>query len=63
LRTASDTASLVTGLRCRGAGCVVSALAGLRPVIVDTQSRLLEAAVAAGVKRLIPSDSSIDFTK
>ena len=63
MRTASDTASLVTGLRCRGAGCVVSALAGLRPVIVDTQSRLLEAAVAAGVKRFIPSDYSIDFTK
>lgn len=48
---------------CKGATCVVSALAGLRPVIVDAQSRLLEAAVAAGVPRFIPSDYSIDFTK
>ncbi len=48
---------------CAGAACVVSALAGLRDVIVDRQSVLLEAAVAAGVPRFIPSDYSIDFTK
>jgi nucleoside-diphosphate-sugar epimerase len=48
---------------CAGAACVVSALSGLRDVIVDMQSRLLEAAVAAGVPRFIPSDYSIDFTK
>jgi nucleoside-diphosphate-sugar epimerase len=48
---------------CAGAACVVSALSGLRDVIVDTQTRLLEAAVAAGVPRFIPSDYSIDFTK
>ncbi|WP_460585861.1 NmrA family NAD(P)-binding protein [Hymenobacter arcticus] len=48
---------------CAGAACVVSALSGLRDVIVDTQARLLEAAVAAGVPRFIPSDYSIDFTK
>jgi len=48
---------------CAGGSCVVSALAGLRDVIVGTQTALLEAAVAAGVPRFIPSDYSIDFTK
>ncbi|HEX8327066.1 MAG TPA: NmrA family NAD(P)-binding protein [Hymenobacter sp.] len=48
---------------CAGAACVVSALSGLREVIVDTQKRLLDAAVAAGVPRFIPSDFSIDYTK
>ena len=48
---------------CQGAACVVSALSGLRPVIVEAQTRLLDAAVAAGVPRFIPSDFSIDFTK
>jgi uncharacterized protein YbjT (DUF2867 family) len=48
---------------CSGATCVVSALAGLREVIVDAQSALLEAAVRASVPRFIPSDYSIDFTK
>jgi nucleoside-diphosphate-sugar epimerase len=48
---------------CAGAACVVSALSGLRDVIVDAQTRLLDAAVAAGVPRFIPSDYSIDFTK
>ncbi len=48
---------------CSGAACVVSALAGLRDVIVDAQSVLLDAAIKAGVSRFIPSDYSIDFTK
>ena len=48
---------------CAGAACVVSALSGLREVIVDGQKRLLDAAVAAGVPRFIPSDYSIDYTK
>jgi uncharacterized protein YbjT (DUF2867 family) len=48
---------------CAGAACVVSALAGLRNVIVDTQSSLLDAAVQAGVPRFIPSDYSLDFCK
>ena len=48
---------------CSGATCVVSALNGLRDVIVDTQSVLLGAAVRAGVPRFIPSDYSIDLTK
>jgi nucleoside-diphosphate-sugar epimerase len=48
---------------CSGVACVVSALAGLRDVIVETQTVLLEAALKAGVPRFIPSDYSIDFTK
>ena len=48
---------------CSGASCVVSALAGLRDVIVEAQTVLLDAAVKAGVPRFIPSDYSIDFTK
>jgi NmrA-like family len=42
---------------------VVSALAGLHDVIVDSQIKLLEAAISAGVPRFIPSDYSSDFTK
>lgn len=48
---------------CQGGTCVVSALSGLREVIVDTQTLLLNAAVEAGVPRFIPSDYCIDFTK
>lgn len=48
---------------CKGGACVVSALSGLRDVIVDAQTLLLDAAVEAGVPRFIPSDYSIDFTK
>jgi nucleoside-diphosphate-sugar epimerase len=48
---------------CEGVSCVMSALAGLRDVIVDLQSSILAAAVAAGVTRFIPSDYSLDFTK
>ncbi|TFF34145.1 NmrA family NAD(P)-binding protein [Mucilaginibacter psychrotolerans] len=47
---------------CAGVNCIVSALAGLREVIVDTQTKLLNAAVAAGVPHFIPSDFSSDFT-
>ena len=48
---------------CLGADCFVSALAGLREVIIDTQKILLDAAIAAGVPRFIPSDYSLDFTE
>ncbi len=48
---------------CRGGACVISALSGLREVIVEAQALLLDAAVKAGVPRFIPSDYSIDFTK
>ncbi len=48
---------------CSGASCVVSALSGLRDVIVGAQTSLLDAAVKAGVPRFIPSDYSVDFTQ
>ncbi len=48
---------------CEGVACVVSALQGLHDVIVDAQSVLLDAAVAAGVQRFIPSDFATDITK
>jgi uncharacterized protein YbjT (DUF2867 family) len=47
---------------CKGVDCVVSALSGLRDVIIDTQKTLLEAAIETKVPRFIPSDYSIDFT-
>ncbi|MGC4043943.1 MAG: NmrA family NAD(P)-binding protein [Armatimonas sp.] len=56
-----DTSALTRA--CEGVACVVSALQGLREVIVDTQSRLLHAAIAEGVPRFIPSDYAIDYTK
>ena len=48
---------------CIGVSCVVSALQGLRDVIVETQTVLLDAAIKTNVPRFIPSDYSIDFTK
>ncbi|ADB38764.1 NmrA family NAD(P)-binding protein [Spirosoma linguale] len=45
-----------------GAGCVVSALAGLGDVIVDLQKRILDGALQAGVPRFIPSDFCTDYT-
>lgn len=50
-------------LACQDVSCVVSALAGLHDVMVDSQMLLLDAAIAAGVPRFIPSDFSSDFTK
>ena len=48
---------------CAGAACVVSALNGVRSVMIGRQSLLLGAAVRAGVPRFIPSDYSADFTR
>ena len=48
---------------CRGAACVVCAWSGLRDVILDRQTVLLDAAVRAGVPRFISSDYSEDYTK
>ncbi len=48
---------------CAGAYCVVSTLQGLDDVIIGVQSRLLEAAIAGGARRFIPSDFSMDLTK
>ncbi len=47
---------------CLGAHCLVSALAGLRETIIDSQKLFLDAAVEAKVQRFIPSDYSSDFT-
>jgi nucleoside-diphosphate-sugar epimerase len=47
---------------CSGALCMVSALAGLRETVIDTQKIFLDAAIEAGVPRFIPSDYSSDFT-
>ena len=57
----SDVQALSRELR--GARAVVSALQGLADVLLKTQGRLLQAAVAAQVPRFIPSDYSLDFTK
>ncbi|MBA3906559.1 MAG: NmrA family NAD(P)-binding protein, partial [Pseudonocardiales bacterium] len=48
---------------CAGAACVVSAWSGLREVIVERQSVLIDAAVMAGVPRFISSDFSSDYTR
>jgi hypothetical protein len=48
---------------CKGTDCVISALAGLRDVIIDAQRQLLNAAVNAEVPRFIPSDFCTDYTK
>jgi len=54
----------VSALRraCEGTSCVVSAVQGLGDVVIDAQSVLLDAAIAAHVPRFIPSDYSIDVT-
>lgn len=57
----ADLASLTAA--CDGASCVVSTLSGLREVILDRQSVLIDAAVRAGVPRFISSDFSADYTK
>ncbi|KAJ4423110.1 hypothetical protein N0V82_002239 [Gnomoniopsis sp. IMI 355080] len=57
----NDVPSLTAHLR--GATAVVSALQGLDDVMLGAQKNLLDAAVAAKVKRFIPSDFSLDFTK
>jgi len=46
-----------------GVACVVSALNGVRDVMIGRQGVLLDAAVKAGVPRFIPSDYAADFTK
>lgn len=46
---------------CEGIDVVVSAVIGLRDIILDGQTRLVRAAEAAGVARMLPSDYAIDF--
>jgi uncharacterized protein YbjT (DUF2867 family) len=57
----ADAASLEQA--CAGIDVVVSTVQGLRDVVVDGQTRLLRAAEKAGVKRIVPSDYSVDFYK
>lgn len=57
----NDVPALTEALQ--GATTVVSALQGLRDVILGVQGSLLDAAVKAKVNRFIPSDFSLDFTK
>ena len=57
----ADPASLQQALA--SAEIVVSALNGLRDIVVDTQTALLDAAVAAKVARFIPSDYAADLIK
>ncbi|WP_413354689.1 NmrA family NAD(P)-binding protein [Microbacterium sp. 1P06AB] len=57
----ADHDALVTA--ASGADVVVSAVSGLRPVIIDAQRALLAAAVAAGVPRFVPSDYSADYRR
>lgn len=57
----NDPESLLSA--CSGVHCIVSALSGLREVVVDAQTTLLNAAVEAGVPRFIPSDYCIDYTR
>jgi nucleoside-diphosphate-sugar epimerase len=47
---------------CIGANCFISALAGLRETIIDSQKIFLDAAVEAKIPRFITSDYSSDFT-
>lgn len=53
--------SLVQG--CLGGTVIISTVSGLREVIIDTQTKLINAAVEAKVPRFIPSDFAIDYTK
>ncbi len=57
----SDVDAMARALE--GSFCVVSALNGLRDVMIDRQTVLLDATVKAGVPRFIPSDYAADFTR
>jgi len=48
---------------CSGGACFISAVSGLEEVIINLQTKLLQAAIEAGIPRFIPSDFSIDYTK
>lgn len=48
---------------CESGTCLLSAVSGLEDVIIELQEQLLTAALAAGVRRFIPSDYCVDYTK
>jgi uncharacterized protein YbjT (DUF2867 family) len=56
-----DPSALTTAVS--GTDVVLSAVSGVRPVIVHAQRALLAAAVDAGVPRFIPSDYSSDYRR
>jgi nucleoside-diphosphate-sugar epimerase len=62
IRVVDDGDAGALSTACTGAACVVSALNGLEPAIIDVQGRLLDAAIAAGIPRCIPSDFCLDYT-
>ncbi len=47
---------------CTGVHCIVSAVAGLRDIVVDLQKNILQGALQAGVARFIPSDFCTDYS-
>jgi len=57
----SDHAALARA--AAGTDVVVSAINGVRSVIIDSQRALLEAAITAGMPRFIPSDYSADYRR
>ncbi|TPG42560.1 NmrA family protein [Sphingomonas koreensis] len=57
----SDVDEMARALK--GSACVVSALNGVRDVMIVRQGILLDAAVRAGVPRFIPSDYAADLTR
>jgi len=57
----SDPTALTAAVA--GAETVVSAVSGIRPVVIDAQRALLAAAVRAGVPRFVPSDYSSDYRR
>ena len=61
--TADPTDVAAVAEAVAGSACVVSALSGLRDVILDRQSVLLDGAVRAEVPRFVPSDYASDFTR
>lgn len=50
-------------IQLAGVSCVVSALNGVRDVMIGRQGVLLDAVVKAGVERFIPSDFAAEFTR
>ena len=55
-----NNAALLTQA-CLGVECMISTLSGNRDVIMQVQLDLLNACIAAGVQRFIPSAYAIDF--
>jgi nucleoside-diphosphate-sugar epimerase len=56
-----NPASLLTA--CTGVEAIVSAVSGDANMTVTGQTNLIEAAAAKGVRRMIPSDYSVDYRK